>query len=282
MYLSHFGLHSAPFLLTPNTALFHALPSHLTAIDTLLAGLAMGDGIMQLSGEVGTGKTLICRMLINRLPPQYDLVYLPTPAQCGMTLQIALASELGLKFDGDRHRLTIDIHDQLLQRKANGHAVVVVIDEAQALTDDALEMIRLLGNLETEFEKLLHIVLIGQPELDQRLAHYQLRQLQQRITLRATLLPLNEAEAVAYIEHRLLLSGRCTGLFSIAQARAIWFASGGIPRLINQLAHKSLLAAYSQQRHSLCRQDINIAITGTGAARQSSCMWWRWLGWKYL
>lgn len=282
MYLSHFGLHSAPFLLTPNTALFHALPSHLTAIDTLLAGLAMGDGIMQLSGEVGTGKTLICRMLINRLPPQYDLVYLPTPAQCGMTLQIALASELGLKFDGDRHRLTIDIHDQLLQRKANGHAVVVVIDEAQALTDDALEMIRLLGNLETEFEKLLHIVLIGQPELDQRLAHYQLRQLQQRITLRATLLPLNEAEAVAYIEHRLLLSGRCTGLFSIAQARAIWFASGGIPRLINQLAHKSLLAAYSQQRHSLCRQDINIAITDTVAARQSSCMWWRWLGWKYL
>lgn len=282
MYLSHFGLHSAPFLLTPNTALFHALPSHLTAIDTLLAGLAMGDGIMQLSGEVGTGKTLICRMLINRLPPQYDLVYLPTPAQCGMTLQVALASELGLKFDGDRHRLTVDIHDQLLQRKANGHAVVVVIDEAQALTDDALEMIRLLGNLETEFEKLLHIVLIGQPELDQRLAHYQLRQLQQRITLRATLLPLNEAEAVAYIEHRLLLSGRCTGLFSIAQARAIWFASGGIPRLINQLAHKSLLAAYSQQRHSLCRQDINIAITDTVAARQSSCMWWRWLGWKYL
>ncbi|PST85835.1 MSHA biogenesis protein MshM [Photobacterium sp. NCIMB 13483] len=282
MYLSHFGFHSAPFLLTPNTALFHALPTHLTAIDTLLAGLAMGDGIMQLSGEVGTGKTLICRMLINRLPPQYDLVYLPTPAQCGMTLQIALASELGLKFDGDRHRLTIDIHDQLLQRKANGHAVVVVIDEAQALTDDALEMIRLLGNLETEFEKLLHIVLIGQPELDQRLAHYQLRQLQQRITLRATLLPLNEAEAVAYIEHRLLLSGRCTGLFSIAQARAIWFASGGIPRLINQLAHKSLLAAYSQQRHSLCRQDINIAITDTVAARQSSCMWWRWLGWKYL
>lgn len=282
MYLSHFGLHSAPFLLTPNTALFHALPSHLTAIDTLLAGLAMGDGIMQLSGEVGTGKTLICRMLINRLPPQYDLVYLPTPAQCGMTLQVALASELGLKFDGDRHRLTVDIHDQLLQRKANGHAVVVVIDEAQALTDDALEMIRLLGNLETEFEKLLHIVLIGQPELDQRLAHHQLRQLQQRITLRATLLPLNEAEAVAYIEHRLLLSGRCTGLFSIAQARAIWFASGGIPRLINQLAHKSLLAAYSQQRHSLCRQDINIAITDTVAARQSSCMWWRWLGWKYL
>ncbi|WP_408900631.1 ExeA family protein [Photobacterium piscicola] len=282
MYLSHFGLHSAPFLLTPNTALFHALPSHLTAIDTLLAGLAMGDGIMQLSGEVGTGKTLICRMLINRLPSQFDLVYLPTPAQCGMTLQVALASELGLKFDGDRHRLTVDIHDQLLQRKANGHAVVVVIDEAQALTDDALEMIRLLGNLETEFEKLLHIVLIGQPELDQRLAHHQLRQLQQRITLRATLLPLNEAEAVAYIEHRLLLSGRCTGLFSIAQARAIWFASGGIPRLINQLAHKSLLAAYSQQRHSLCRQDINIAITDTVAARQSSCMWWRWLGWKYL
>ena len=282
MYLSHFGLHSAPFSLTPNTALFHALPTHLTAIDTLLAGLKMGDGIMQLSGEVGTGKTLVCRMLINRLPPQYDLVYLPTPAQCGVTLQVALAHELGVENEVERHRLTLDIQDQLLQRKANGRTVVVVIDEAQALADDALEMIRLLGNLETESEKLLHIVLIGQPELDQRLAHYQLRQLQQRITLRATLLPLNEAETVAYIEHRLLLVGSDSGLFSVAQARAIWFASGGIPRLINQLAHKALLVAYSQQRACIYQQDINIAIADTVAARQSSWLRWRWLGWKYL
>lgn len=282
MYLSHFGLHSAPFSLTPNTALFHALPTHITAIDTLLAGLAMGDGIMQLSGEVGTGKTLICRMLINRLPPQYDLVYLPTPAQCGITLQVALAYELGLQIEVDRYRLTVDIHDQLLQRKSNGRAVVVVIDEAQALADDALEMIRLLGNLETESEKLLHIVLIGQPELDQRLAHYRLRQLQQRITLRAILLPLTEAEAVAYIEHRMLFAGSCSALFSIAQARAIWFASGGIPRLINQLAHKALLVACSQQRDCIYQQDINIAIADTVAARQPSWLWWRWLGWRYL
>ena len=282
MYLSHFGLHSAPFSLTPNTALFHALPTHITAIDTLLAGLAMGDGIMQLSGEVGTGKTLICRMLINRLPPQYDLVYLPTPAQCGITLQVALAYELGLQIEVDRYRLTVDIHYQLLQRKANGRAVVVVIDEAQALADDALEMIRLLGNLETESEKLLHIVLIGQPELDQRLAHYQLRQLQQRITLRAILLLLTEAEAVAYIEHRMLLAGSCSALFSIAQARATWFASGGIPRLINQLAHKALLVACSQQRDCIYQQDINIAIADTVAARQPSWLWWRWLGWRYL
>ncbi|OBU28560.1 DUF2075 domain-containing protein [Photobacterium kishitanii] len=282
MYLSHFELHSAPFLLTPNTALFHALPTHLTAIDTVLAGLAMGDGIIQVSGEVGTGKTLVCRMLINRLPAKFDLVYLPTPAQCGVTLQLALAHELGLNIDADRHRLTIDIQDQLLQRKANGRAVVVLIDEAQALTDDALEMIRLLGNLETESEKLLHIVLVGQPELDQRLAHYQLRQLQQRITLRAILLPLTEAEAVAYIEHRVLFAGGKLGLFSVAQARAIWFASGGIPRLINQLAHKALLAAYSQQRQSVRQQDIKIAIADTVAARQSSRLWWRWLRWKYL
>lgn len=282
MYLSHFGLNSSPFSLTPNTALFHALPTHLTAIDTVLAGLAMGDGIIQVSGEVGTGKTLVCRMLINCLPPESDLVYLPIPARCGMTLQVALAHELGLMINADLHRLTLDIQDQLLQRKANGRKVVVLIDEAQALTDDALEMIRLLGNLETESAKLLHIVLFGQPELDQRLAQYQLRQLQQRITLRATLLPLNEAEAVAYIEHRLLLAGRHKTLFSIAQSRAIWFASRGIPRLINQLAHKTLLVAYSQQRPFICQQDVNIAIADTVSARQSSRRWWQWLRWKYL
>ncbi|MCP4957273.1 ExeA family protein [Photobacterium aquimaris] len=282
MYLSHFGFKQAPFSLTPNTALFHALPTHLTAIETVLAGLAMGEGIMQLSGEVGTGKTLVCRMLINRLPPRYDLVYLPTPAQCGLSLQVALADELGINIDTEQHRLTVDIHDQLLHRKAKGRAVVVVIDEAQALTDDALEMIRLLGNIETESEKLLHIVLIGQPELDQRLAAHQLRQLQQRITFRTTLLALNEAEAVAYIEHRLSVSGCHSQLFSIAQSRAIWFASGGIPRLINQLAHKALLAAYSHQRQCICRQDINIAIADTVAARQSSRLWWQWLRWKYL
>ena len=282
MYLSHFGLNSSPFSLTPNTALFHALPTHLTAIDTVLAGLAMGDGIIQVSGEVGTGKTLVCRMLMNCLPPESDLVYLPIPARCGMTLQVALAHELGLMINADLHRLTLDIQDQLLQRKANGRKVVVLIDEAQALTDDALEMIRLLGNLETESAKLLHIVLFGQPELDQRLAQYQLRQLQQRITLRATLFLLNEAEAVAYIEHRLLLAGRHKTLFSIAQSRTIWFASRGIPRLINQLAHKTLLVAYSQQRPFICQQDVNIAIADTISARQSSRRWWQWLRWKYL
>ncbi|KLV06412.1 MULTISPECIES: ExeA family protein [Photobacterium] len=268
MYQSHFGLTSAPFALTPNTRLFHALPPHLEAIETTLAALAMGEGIIQISGEVGTGKTLVCRMLINQLPTQFELAYLPTPARSGKELRIALARELALETDGDEALLADGLQQALLARKAAGKTVVVLIDEAQALPDDALEVVRLLGNLETEQEKLLHIILLGQPELDTRLAQHHLRQFRQRITFRSCLRPLDLSETAAYIIHRLAASGCETELFHLAEIKAIWSASRGIPRLINQLCHKSLLAACSEQRQHIDRQDVLLAIRDTLGARQ--------------
>ncbi|MGF1685796.1 AAA family ATPase [Photobacterium japonica] len=277
MYQTHFNMVSAPFGLTPNTQLFHALPPHLEAIETTLSALRMGEGIIQIAGEVGTGKTLVCRMLINRLPAHMDLAYLPTPASSGHALRLALARELGLACVdaesvrvalNDEARLIEQLQQTLLQRKAAGRAVVVMIDEAQALPDDALEAIRLLGNLETEQDKLLHIVLFAQPELDSRLAQHHLRQFRQRITFRSELRPLTLEETVAYIEHRLAKSGCYQPLFEVALYKAIWRASQGIPRLINQLCHKALLAACSDRRDEANRAAVLMAIRDTVGARQ--------------
>ncbi|MGF1725765.1 ExeA family protein [Photobacterium nomapromontoriensis] len=268
MYQSHFEMVSAPFGLTPNTQLFHALPPHLEAIEMTLAALNMGEGIIQIVGEVGTGKTLVCRMLINQLPAHCDLAYLPTPASSGLELRIALARELGVDAASDRCLLADQLQQALLARKAAGRTVVVMIDEAQALPDDALEAIRLLGNLETEQEKLLHIVLLGQPELDERLALHHLRQFRQRITFRSSLRPLDLAETVAYIEHRLALSGCQQPLFEFNQYKAIWLASRGIPRLINQLCHKALIAACSENNPIAGREAVLLAIRDTLGARQ--------------
>ncbi|PSW10225.1 MSHA biogenesis protein MshM [Photobacterium sanctipauli] len=268
MYLSHFGLTTAPFGLTPNTQFFHALPPHLEAISTTLAALEMGEGIIQISGEVGTGKTIVCRMLINQLPENFQLAYLPTPAASGDALRSALAKELNIPASGDASLLTDQLHQALLERKAEGKSVVVMLDEAQALPDDALEAIRLLGNLETEQEKLLHIILLGQPELDQRLAQHHMRQFRQRITFRSCLRELDLAETVAYIEHRLSSAGGSAPLFSLAQYKEIWTASCGIPRLINQLCHKALIAACSDNRPQVSRHDVLLAIKDTLGARQ--------------
>lgn len=279
MYLSHFGLSNLPFSLTPNTTLFHALPPHLEAIQTTLAALEMGEGIIQISGEVGTGKTLVCRMLINQLPAQFELAYLPTPAADGHELRLALARELKIEAEGDNTTLTEHLHQALISRKAEGKSVVVLLDEAQALPDDALEVIRLLGNLETEHEKLLHIVLLGQPELDQRLAQHHMRQFRQRITFRACLRPLDLAETVSYIEFRLACAGCEQPLFELGQYREIWKASQGIPRLINQLCHKALIAACGNNTQSVGRKEVLMAIKDTLGARQPKWTYpvlWGW------
>ncbi|CAG21588.1 ExeA family protein [Photobacterium profundum] len=279
MYQSHFRLNQAPFALTPNTSLFHALPPHLEAIQTVLSALEMGEGIIQISGEVGTGKTLVCRMLINQLPERFDLAYLPTPAMNGHELRAALANELNLSRDGDNTMLTERIHDELIQRKSQGKTVVVLLDEAQALPDEALEVIRLLGNLETEHEKLLQIVLLGQPELDQRLAQHNLRQFRQRITFRANLRPLDLAETISYIEYRLQQAGCHKALFTLSDYRALWKSSQGIPRVINQLCHKALIAAYGSNQQKVTNKEVLMAIKDTLSARQPKWTYpvlWGW------
>ncbi|RJX70678.1 DUF2075 domain-containing protein [Vibrio sinensis] len=262
MYLEYFNLQQLPFHLTPNTELFLGLDPHYEAIQTINSALMMGEGLIKVTGEVGTGKTMVCRMMVKHFLDRIQLVYLPNPALSGEQLRQAIASELGVEVDNPT--LIVDAIQQcLIQLASDGKQVVVLVDEAQALSDDALEVLRLFGNLETEQAKLLQIVLFGQPELDVRLEQHHLRQLRQRITFNAKLRSLNVSEVVAYIDNRLNKAGCDVMLFSLNQKKAIWKASHGIPRLINQICHKSLVLAYSQESIVVSNHQIYDAIHDT-------------------
>ncbi len=230
MYLNHFGLQEAPFGLTPNTGFYYGLPPHEEALQVLNWALAQGEGFIKVTGEVGTGKTLLCRKLLSELGSEerpVRLAWLPNPHLNPAELRIALALELGLAVrDQSELDLTDRIHRHLIALHQQGSRVVVLIDEAQALPDETLEAIRLFGNLETESSKLLQIVLFGQPELDARLAKPHLRQLRQRIGFSYCLRPLRFDETRAYLEHRLQISGY-RGPRCLAAGRC---ASCGAPR----------------------------------------------------
>jgi MSHA biogenesis protein MshM len=243
MYLEHFGFSQYPFHLTPNTELFLGLEPHYEAIQTVIAALEMGEGVIKVIGEVGSGKTMVCRMLINHLKDNVALVYLPNPALTGDELRRAVAAELGIEIQSSAS-IVDQIQDRLIMLSKSGKQTIVIVDEAQALPDEALEALRLFGNLETEREKLLNIVLIGQPELDERLSQHHLRQFRQRITFNANLRPLSVDEGVAYIDMRLTRSGGSESTISVSLKKAIWRAGHGNPRLINQICNKALLLAY--------------------------------------
>ncbi|CAH0534477.1 hypothetical protein VST7929_02410 [Vibrio stylophorae] len=280
MYCAHFGFQQRPFDLTPNTALFHALTPHIEAIQTVLMALSMREGLIKVTGEVGTGKTMVCRVLMQQLDAQYQLIYLPNPSLDGAGMCEAVLQELARPVPEQRHRLIDAIQQALLQIKAEGRHAVMVIDEAQGLSDGVLELIRLFGNLETEQEKLLSIVLLGQPELDERLANHQLRQLRQRISFYATLRPLSLAEAFAYIQYRNQSVGGRPEQFSDSAKRAIYHASRGVPRLIHQICHKALLLAYSKGKQKVCRRHVVAAAKATLDASQPVLPWLGALGWN--
>lgn len=262
MYYTRYGFNQQPFGLTPNTALFHALPPHYEAIHTVLSAVEMGEGVIKLVGEVGTGKTMLCRMLIEQLQDKCALIYLPNPVLDGLELRVAIARELGI--DEPDSRLLVDkIQSRLLALSQQDKQVVALIDEAQALSDEALETLRLFGNLETTDKKLLQIILLGQPELDERLDLHHLRQFRQRITFSAELRPLSVEESIAYIDHRITQCGGSPDLFSLSQKKAIWKAAGGIPRIINQLCHKSLLLAFSANKQSVQNENLYDAMKDT-------------------
>ncbi|MNF53545.1 ExeA family protein [Aeromonas encheleia] len=280
MYLSHFGLREAPFGLTPNTGFYYGLPPHEEALQVLNWALAQGEGFIKVTGEVGTGKTLLCRKLLGELGSEarpVRLAWLPNPHLTPGELRAALALELGLSMrDQGELDLTDRIHRHLIALHQQGQRVVVLIDEAQALPDETLEAIRLFGNLETESSKLLQIVLFGQPELDARLARPHLRQLRQRIGFSYCLRALRVDETRAYVEHRLQVSGyRGAPLFEGRALRLLWRASRGVPRLINVLAQKCLMLAYGRGMRRIGPRLVRLAIRDTeDASRGSLVRWW--------
>lgn len=262
MYQAHFGFSCQPFSLTPNTDLFYGLAPHYEAIQTVISAVQMGEGLIKVTGEVGTGKTMICRMLVNHLQEYVALIYLPNPVLSGGELRRAVAKELGVEVVSDA-TVVDDIQTKLIDIHSSGRRAVAIIDEAQALTDETLETLRLFGNLETEQKKLLQLVLLGQPELDERLSQHHLRQFRQRISFSAKLRPLSLAETVAYIDNRIEKSSGDLPIFSLNQKKAIWRATDGIPRLINQVCHKTLILAFSEQCHTAQNQHLFSAMHDT-------------------
>jgi MSHA biogenesis protein MshM len=266
MYLEHFKLEKAPFTLTPNTEFFCELPTHQEALTVLMLSLAQGEGFIKIVGEVGTGKTLLCRILLNSLGEEYVTAYIPNPDQTPDSLRHAVACELGLKpkKTWTQYQVLEAINLRLLELHREGKKIVLVIDEAQALPNACLEAVRLLTNLETEEKKLLQVVLFGQPELDAKLEHYGLRQLKQRITFSYHLQPLARKEQDRYLNHRLARAGYTYGnLFTEGALKRLYRASGGLPRLLNILCHKSLLVAYGQGKSMIDGHAVKRAIADT-------------------
>lgn len=270
MYLYHFGLTELPFTLTPNTSFFLGLEPHNEALAVLLTALKTGEGFIKVVGEVGTGKTLLCRKLLNEIPEHFVTAYIPNPYLTPDELRRAVASELGVKqaLRMSSQLLTERIQERLLALHQQGHSVVVILDEAQALPEDSLEALRLFTNLETESRKLLQVVLFAQPELELRLAEQKFRQLRQRITFSYPLRAMTSFEVEQYISHRLQVAGyRGAMLFHARLTHQIAKASKGIPRLVNILCHKILMLAYGQGSYQLTQQHLKAAIKDTEDAK---------------
>ena len=253
MYLDHFGLREAPFRLTPLTDFFFSGARRGATVDALIYAVLHDEGIVKVSGEVGSGKTMLCRVLIERLPVTVDTVYFANPTLEPEPMLRTIAQELGLTPPvANLVSLLGAIQDELIARHAAGRRVVALIDEAHAMPPASLEQIRLLSNLETERHKLLQLVLFGQPELDALLDEHAMRPLKDRITQHFRLDPFSAAEVADYLEFRMRTAGfRGPGVFSPAAARKIALYAGGLSRRINVLADKALLAAYAQNLHAI-------------------------------
>ncbi|QOL26744.1 AAA family ATPase [Thalassotalea sp. LPB0316] len=272
MYLYHFGLTQLPFTLTPNTSFYLGLKPHHEAFAVLLTALKTGEGFIKVVGEVGTGKTLLCRKLLNEIPEHFVTAYIPNPYLNPDELRRAVASELGVKQAQrmNAQLLTQRIQERLLALHQQGHSVVLILDEAQALPEDSLEALRLFTNLETESRKLLQVVLFAQPELDQRLATTQFRQLRQRITFSYQLRAMNVEEVEHYVQHRMQIAGyKGPQLFQRRLVKKLTKASKGIPRLVNILCHKMLMLAYGEGKHVITNKHLALAVKDTEDAKLS-------------
>ena len=265
MYLEHFGLREAPFRITPHTEFFFAGANRGATLEALVYAVTAGEGMVKVTGEVGSGKTMLCRVLMERLPDSVETIYLAVPSLSRDEMLAAIASDLQIDTTGaNTTRLVKALQERLVAIHAGGKQVVALIDEAHAMPLATLEEIRLLSNLETNKEKLLQIVLFGQPELDQHLALPNMRQLKERITHAFTLGPLPPREVDEYIRFRLRAAGyRGPDLFGPEALRIIADASEGLTRRINIYADKTLLAAFASGTHTVTADHARAAVSDT-------------------
>jgi general secretion pathway protein A len=261
VYLAHFGLRERPFSNTPDSRFVYLGARHEEALAHLLSGVQEHGGIVQLTGEIGTGKTTMCRLLLSRLPDGVDVALILNPLLTLKALLASICDELGVKCETQppsQRGLVDALYRHLLAANAAGRRTVLIVDEAQSLGVAALERLRLLTNLETERDKLLQVILIGQPELIELLGRKELLQLSQRITARYHLRPLDEGETHAYVRHRLELAGG-QDVFETGALRDVHRLSGGVPRLINTICDRALLGAYALRRDVVDRATVRAA-----------------------
>lgn len=281
MYLDYFGLNRFPFSIAPDPDLLYLSPAHHEALAHLNYALTNHGGLICLTGEVGMGKTTLCRAFIEQAPEQVDIAYIFNPMLSASELLQSICSELEIPFDakGDgsasSNKELIDIlYAALIERYSRGRKVICIIDEAQSMPAPLLEQIRLLTNLETNKDKLLTLILVGQPELQDTLAQHHIRQLDQRITARYHLSSMTEKQLKPYLQHRLALAGCPHELFSHESIKTIWKASKGIPRLINSIADRALLGVYATGKRKvdkkISQQAIIEVVGGKSQEKNSS------------
>ncbi|MFQ6404255.1 ExeA family protein [Methylophilus sp. 'Pure River'] len=278
MYLQHFGLKEYPFTITPDTSFYYATRSLQEALNTLLIAIQSGEGFVKITGEVGTGKTLLCRRLLKALEPSCMVAFIPNPYLDPHALLMTLANEFGVAFKPDftHHDMIDALNRKLLTFADEGRHVVVCLDEVQAMPLETLEALRLLSNLETEKRKLIQVVIFGQPELEERINHPSIRQLRQRIGFEYHLKGLQWSELGFYLNHRMHIAGYQGGMiFTPASMRLLYRYANGIPRLLNILAHKSLLSAFGRGQQGVSAEDVRAAIMDTQASVKAQH---RWLG----
>ena len=265
MYQQYYGLNEKPFSLTPDTDFFYQSVTHQEAFNVLLVAIKSGDGFIKVTGEVGTGKTMLCRKLLDALDDQdcgeiYNTVYIPNPYMNSNALLDAVLAEMGISDRLKNDNYLACINQYLIDSARNDKTTVIILDEAQSLPKESLEVIRLLSNLETEKKKLVQIILFGQPELDDRLAESSIRQLQQRIMHSYHLLPLNESSLQSYLHHRMRSAGYVgPDLFDAKAKRLLFKISRGVPRIINILSHKAMMQSYASGDFYIGEKQIKAA-----------------------
>lgn len=260
MYVDYYGLSEKPFNLTPDTDFYFQTVTHQQALNVLIVAIKSGDGFIKLTGEVGTGKTLLCRKLLDLLDDHYQTVYIPNPYMSCDSLLKAVAEEMGLLNSIEDNNYLSCINQKLIENAQNNKQTVILLDEAQSLPVESLEAIRLLSNLETEKQKLVQIVLFGQPELDVKLQQKSIRQLQQRIVHACHLTNLSANTVAEYIEYRLHSAGYFgPRLFSDSAINSLFEKTAGIPRLINLVCDKSLMIAYASGEFYVSEKHIKRA-----------------------